>query len=344
LSLCYLAIHEWFAKDLWNRMFGIVALIWGVGSLLGPLIGALFANHRAWRGAFWFFALQAAVLWVMARRLSTDVATKKLAEWPVLRLVVLAAATLVIGQAGLANGPAWSMIAFLAGTTLLYVAARIDRRSRSRLLPVQLLNIRHPLGAGLLMVFALSMATTGFWVYGPLVLKVIFGTNPLISGYILAAEALAWSFATIAVSKAPPAAEVLLIRSGAGIVALGAASFALAVPAGSLAGMVGCALLQGFGFGLCWPSVVHRIVQLADIEDQSLAAAAPSAVQRIGYAAGAAAAGIAANLSGLANGISLRAARAAAFWVFAGFIPILLVALVGSWLFTAKISEPRPAG
>ena len=38
------------------------------------------------------------------------------------------------------------------------------------------------------------------------------------------------------------------------MVALGAAGFALAVPAGLLDGMVLCALLQGFGFGLCWPS------------------------------------------------------------------------------------------
>jgi MFS family permease len=340
LSLCYLAIHEWFAKELWNRMFGIVALIWGVGSLLGPLIGGLFASHRAWRAAFWFFALQAALLWVMAVLwLSAEIPRKKSSHWPVLTLLVLSTATLIIGQAGVANRPVWSSIGFLVGASLLYTAARIDRVSQARLLPVQLLNIRHPLGAGLLMVFALSMATTGFWVYGPLVLKVVFGTNPLISGYILAAEALAWSLATISVSRAPAAAEVALIRSGAGIVAAGAAGFALAVPAGTLGGMVACAILQGFGFGLCWPSVVHRIVRTADLEDSALAAAAPSAIQRIGYAVGAAAAGIAANLSGLGNGISVPAAKAAAFWVFAGFIPILLVALVSSWVFTAKFGE-----
>jgi hypothetical protein len=84
---------------------------------------------------------------------------------------------------------------------------------------------------------------------------------------------------------------------------------------------------------------VHRIVHLADAPEHSLAAAAPSAIQRIGYAVGAAAAGIAGNLSGLAEGISRAAAKAAAFWVFAGFIPILLVALVSAWVFTAKFVE-----
>jgi hypothetical protein len=49
------------------------------------------------------------------------------------------------------------------------------------------------------MVLALSMSTTGFWLYGPLILKILFGTNPVIAGYILAAEGLAWSLATLVV-------------------------------------------------------------------------------------------------------------------------------------------------
>jgi len=338
LSLCYLAIHEWFDQRSWNRLFGVVAFIWGVGSLLGPLIGAIFAGHHAWRGAFWFFALQALVLCMTAMMwLLPEMRPKQaLQNWPVLTLTVLSAATLMISQAGIAKGLWASILGLLLGAALLYVSARIDRTSSARLLPAQLLSIRQPLGAGLLMVFALSMSTTGFWVYGPLVLKIIFGTSPLISGYILAAEALAWSVATIAISRTAADGEKLLIRCGAALVAAGAASFALAVPAGSLTGMVACALLQGGGFGLCWPSVVHRIVRLADSNDQSVAAAAPSAVQRIGYAVGAAAAGIAANLSGLAGGISVAAAKAAAFWVFAGFIPILLAALYCAWTFTSE--------
>lgn len=338
LSLCYLAIHEWFDQRSWNRLFGVVALIWGVGSLLGPLIGAVFAGHHAWRGAFWFFALQAlvacaaAMIWLLPDLRPKPVAQK----WPLPTLSVLTAATLIIGESGVAKGPVPSTLCLLLGAALLYFSARIDGASSARLLPSQLLRVQHPLGAGLIMVFALAMSTTGFWVYGPLVLKTLFGTSPLVAGYILAAEALAWSAATIAIARSNFDAERFLIRFGTALVAAGAAGFALAVPAGSLSGMVVCALLQGGGFGLCWPSVVHRIVRLADSNDQALAAAAPSAVQRIGYAVGAAGAGIAANLSGLAGGVSVVAAKAAAFWVFAAFIPILLGALFCAWIFTAE--------
>src|SRR5260370_39164957 len=66
LSLCYLAIQEWFAQSWWNRLFGIVAMIWGSGSLLGPLIGGISAGLHAWRAAFFAVAAQPAVLWALA--------------------------------------------------------------------------------------------------------------------------------------------------------------------------------------------------------------------------------------------------------------------------------------
>ncbi len=338
LSLCYLAIQEWFPQSWWSRLFGIVALIWGAGSLLGPLIGGIFAGLHAWRMTFFVFALQAAALWIMAAVWLPSRAPPRLMAraWSVLPLIALSAATLLIAESSVAHGIALSALEVSVGAALLYVAARLDRHASSRLFPVRVLDFLHPVGAGLLMVFTLSVATTGFWAYGPLILRILFGTEPLVSGYILAGEAVAWSLATMAVSKAPVVADRWLIRLGAALVAAGAGGFAIAVPAGSLWGMVLCALLQGLGFGLCWPSIVHRMARFSDESERPLAVTSPETMQRIGYAVGAAAVGIAANLSGLADGISIAAAKAAAFWVFAAFIPVLMLALISAWTFTRE--------
>jgi MFS family permease len=342
LSLCYLAIQQWFPQSWWSRMFGIEALIWGAGSLLGPLIGGIFAGLHAWRFTFFSFAIQAAALMVMATVwLPAESPSAKIAKpLPFLPLLVLAIATLFIAESSLATRIATSVLGCSLGAALLYLAARLDRRSHSRLFPVQLLDFRHPVGAGLLMVFALSVATTGFWAYGPLILKILFGTQPIISGYILAIEAVAWSLGTLAVSTAPLTADRWLIRLGATLIALGAGGFAIVVPAGMLAGMVLCALLQGLGFGLCWPSIVHRLARFSNDIERPLAVTSPETMQRIGYAVGAAAVGIAANLSGLAAGISVAAAKSAAFWVFAAFIPVLILALGCAWLFTKEPQTP----
>ena len=240
LSLCYLAILEWFDLAWWSRLFGFVAFIWGAGSLLGPLIGGIFAGLHAWRLTFFVFAGQAAALGCMAalwlpRRAAAPGPAQP--RWSVLPLVVLSAAAMLIAQSSIAGS----------------IAASADR----------------------------------------------------------------W-----------------LIRIGAACVALGAGGFAVAVPAGVLAGLVLCALLQGLGFGLCWPSIVHRLARYSNEAERPQAVSSPDTMQRIGYAVGAAAVGIAANLAGLAAGISVAAAKSAAFWVFASFVPLLIFALISAWLFT----------
>jgi MFS family permease len=341
LSLCYLAVQQWFAQTWWNRLFGIVAVIWGAGSLLGPLIGGIFAALHVWRMTFVVFAVEAAVLWVMAGFwLPAHTPSAQTAKpWAVLPLIVLSAATVLIATSAVTGALLPSIGGTVIGAGLLYGAARLDRRASSRLFPRRLLEFRHPVGAGLAMVFALSAATTGFWAYGPLLLKILFGTEPIVSGYILAGEAVAWSLATVAVSKAPISADRWLIRIGTLAVVLGAGGFALSVPAGALPGIVVCALLQGLGFGLCCPSIVHRLTRFADESERPLAVTSPDTMQRIGYAVGTAAVGIAANLSGLAADMSIAAAKAAAFWVFAAFVPVMILGLLGAWIFTRDAEQ-----
>ena len=343
IALTYVAIQQSFPEHLWGRLFAVVALIWGGGALLGPLIGGVFAHLGAWRLAFWCFTAQAAVVWVIAAwGPAAPWVRGEPAKFPALVVGLLALAALLIAEAGALGESGASIVLAIAGVGVLYFAAWQDRQATVKLLPAQLLDFSHPVGAGLLMVFSLAIATTGFWAYGPLLLKIMFGTEPIISGFILAGEALAWSTATMAVSSAPPSASRLLIRLGAVLVALGVAGFAVAVPAGSFPGMIVCAVLQGVGFGLAWPSIVQLLVRHADPSDQILASAAPGTLQNIGYAVGAAASGIAANAAGLADGIAVAAAQAAGVGVFAGFMPVLAVGLVAAWRFTAM--ETRKGG
>jgi MFS family permease len=335
LTLCYVAVQEWFEPASWGPRFGIVAAIWGIGSLTGPLIGGVFAGLHSWRLAFFVFAAQAALLWILAFGWLPQQASRPgTGPWPIVPLLWLSLAIGTIAESSVAPGIAAAVAGSVCGIGFLYVAADVDRRSGSRLFPARLLDFRHPVGAGLLMVFALSTATTGFWTYGPLLLKTLFGTQPLICGCILAGESVAWSLATLSVARLPVSRDRTLIRMGTVMVALGAGGFALAVPAGGLPAIVFCALLQGCGFGLCWPSIVRRMADLSHEAERPLAVTSPETMQRIGYAVGAAAVGIAANLSGLAAGVSIAAARTAAFWVFAAFVPSLLLALVCAFRFT----------
>ena len=106
--------------------------------------------------------------------------------------------------------------------------------------------------------------------------------------------------------------EPLIMTGGALMIAGGIAGFAYAVPAGSIPAILFCALLQGGGFGIVWPFASRRIIAAAREGERDIAASAFSTLQRMGYAIGAALAGIIANANGFSGGFTREAAASAA--------------------------------
>lgn len=342
LSLSYVAIEKMFPERYWSALMAVVAAIWAGASFGGPLIGGLFAEYASWRAAFWSFAAQAAVLLALGRRLPADRGSASGQSRGDLRsLAWLTAGTLLISWAGTLGGLLAACAAAVAGAAVLWVAAFVDGRSASPLMPRAVVRPWRPAGAGLLMVLGLSLGTCAFWTYGPLILQVGFGVDPLVAGVIMAGEAVAWSLATIFLAGVAGQSDRWPIRVGCLIVAVGAGSLAASVPAGSLSLVAVGVVLQGVGMGLAWPPLVRRIVVLGDPTERDLSAAAPSVVQRIGYAAGAALCGLVANAAGVADGMAPATAIGAAPFVFASAIPALLLAVAAIPRFTgAALRSP----
>jgi hypothetical protein len=87
----------------------------------------------------------------------------------------------------------------LAGRALFF---RLDsRNAAARLFPSRLFDWRTPLGTGMTMVAAFSIATCSFGVYGPLLLTTLHDVPLLTTGYIIAAESISWSILSILVAE-----------------------------------------------------------------------------------------------------------------------------------------------
>ena len=131
------------------------------------------------------------------------------------------------------------------------------------------------------------------------------------------------------------ASEENLIRWGSAIVITGVAVFAWAVPAGWVIVIVLAAAMQGGGFGLCWAFITRRTIAAAQETDRERTAGALPTVQMLGYAIGAAAAGIVANGLGFAsvgdNEVPLAIAETVAVWVFLAFIPLGMGGIFAAW-------------
>ena len=339
VALAFVSVERLFPPRIWPQLFGIMSAVWGVAAFSGPLLGAMVIAVAPWRWAFGIFTLIALVMAAasflvlntpQARTRRDDGA--KPPPFPVLPLGILATAVVLIGLAGIDVALLRSSLlvaAGLAGLALFFFADGL--RPASRLFPSGPFDWRRPVGSGMTMVFAFSVATASFAVYGPLLLTSLHGIPVLTSGYMVAAESIAWSILSILVANAPPRRERPIILVGSLMILGGIAGFAYAVPAGSVPLILACAVLQGGGFGIAWPFVTRVIVASAPPSESTVASSGIPTMQRIGYATGATLCGIVANAAGFSQGLSAATSGMVAAWLFAAFIPLGVVGCVAAW-------------
>ena len=318
-----------FSLRIWPQLFGVITAIWGVGAFSGPLLGALVSEALSWRWAFGVFSIGGLAMAAVCLFLLRGPAARRPEArggpqpFPWMTLLLLTAAVSLIAGASIGIAPLRSGLLLAAGLVGLALFFAMDSlRSASRLFPSRPFAWSSPLGSGLTMVFVFSIATISFTVYGPLILTSLHGIPVLTTGWIIAAESIAWSILSVLVANAPPERERLIIIAGALMITIGVAGFAWAVPSGSIPAILVCAVLQGGGFGIAWPFVTRVIVSSAPNGESTIASSAVPTMQRIGYAVGAALCGIVANASGFSEGLSGDTAGSVAAWLFLAFLPL----------------------
>ncbi len=331
VTLAHVGITRLFAPERWPQLLAVISGVWGVSALTGPLIGGAFATAGWWRGGFWAFALQGlALAAVMPLLLGRARARAEAAEpVPGGRILALSAGVLAVLAAGVQATMLAALPLVAAGLALLAAALLLERRG-NQLFPPRPLDLREPWGAGYVMALSLSVATISFTVYGPLLMETLFGATPLIAGFMIAAESVSWTVAAIVFAGAGARLEPALIRGGALIVTAGIAGMAWTMPRGPVVALLPSAVLLGAGFGMCWAFVMRRVVESVPRGERERAASSLPTMQMLGYALGAAASGIVANLSGLATAAG-GGVEVAAFWVFAAFLPLAALGVVAAW-------------
>jgi MFS family permease len=341
VALAFVSVERLFPRNIWPQLFAIMSAIWGVSAFAGPLLGALASEAISWRSAFGASALIGLAMAVASFAVLRLPAAARSADgvrpfFPIEVLACLALAVILIAIAGLAIEALRSSLLLLAGLAGIGLVFVLDaRRPEARLFPSRPFDWRSPVGPGMTMIATFSIATVSFGLYAPLILTSLHGMTLITTGYIIASESISWSVLSILVANAPQHRERLIITLGAFMIAGGIAGFAYAVPKGALALILVCAILQGGGFGIAWPFVTRIIVAAAQPSERTIASSAVPTMQRLGYAVGAAIAGIIANAGGFSKGLSAETAAGAASWLFVAFLPLALLGCLAGWK-TAK--------
>ncbi|MDP1631288.1 MAG: MFS transporter [Caulobacter sp.] len=332
VALCYVAINSLFPERLWVRVFGAIAGVWGVATLIGPLIGGLFAEGGVWRDAFWFFGAQGVIFmaatFLMLRRTPRDAAEPT--RVPVPQLAVLTLGVTLIAAAGVTGSAYLAGLLGASGLASLVLLLRIDARAGGVLLPLSAGDLTRAAGAGYLMIFGLEAATIAFTVYGPAFVQVLHGASPLVAGYVITAIAAGWTVVAM-LTAGIRNHDGLMIRLGGGLVLAGTAWAVWAVPQGSLLSIVLAMLLMGAGFGASWAFVAKRIVASLPERERPLGSSALPTAQLIGGAFGAAGSSAIAGALGYGAGIDPVDAPVSGLWLFGLFLPVSLVGWLAAW-------------
>ena len=202
MSLAFVSVERLFQRAIWPQLFAIISAIWGVAAFTGPLFGALVAEALSWRWAFGLFSVAGFVMAAASFLVLTGSAAKvdrrgegSAAAVPFIPLGCLAIAVVLIASAGVSielvrSSRASGRLAWSASALFFRLDARLPA---ARLFPSRLFDWRTKVGSGMTMVAAFSVATCSFTIYGPLILTSLHGIPVLTTGYIIAAESIAWS-------------------------------------------------------------------------------------------------------------------------------------------------------
>jgi MFS family permease len=323
-ALAYVLVRSLFAEPLWPRVLGLLASVWSVTVLVGPLIGGIFAGYGYWRGAFFAVAGAGGLLAIGAFMIfpaSTGEDHRDELRFPFFRVVLICAYIAFLSLASVLVHPAVKGALIMAAIGVFVVLLRIDREAVTPLLPSDAFSLRTTTGTALWMVLLLSAAYSPLAIYAPLFLQRLHGVNPLSAGYMVAGASLAWTSAALIVASLTDEWPRRLIVAGPIAMSVGLLGVTALMAPGPVVGLIPAIGLIGIGIGSSWAFIAQRVMSGAKPGEETIAAASVATVQQAGIAFGAATAGLIANVSGLADGLHSDSLRRAAFWV-----PMLFVA------------------
>lgn len=302
-GLGYALINAVLPGSLWTRASGLVSAMWGVGTLVGPAAGGVFAQFGMWR---WAFGMMVVLTLVMAVAVMLVLAPDKGEHGgepiriPVRSLMLLGAAALAVSVAQLPHSLALAFGLLAVGGLLLMVFLRVDRRSTAAVLPP---SAYHPgREKWIYLTLGLLMATTKANLYIPLLGQRLAHLAPVMAGFLGAALSTGWTFSEIAsasVSKARVVTALvitapLVMSAGLAVVAFTRMSHYNPTAVGAIWALA--LLVVGGGVGAGWPHLSAWAMSCVDDPAEGgTAAAAINTVQLIGGAFGAGIAGLVVN-------------------------------------------------
>ena len=344
-ALSFTMVRALFPARLWAPALSIVSAAWGIATLSGPAIGGIFAEHHAWRLAFWSLLAAAPLLLLLVElSLPRDLARPAASRTPMAlaNLAVLVASVLALSWASSQQARPAIVAGGCAALVGLAAFVFLETRSGRRLLPTGGCDPRTPLGAAYAAMLALITGVTTE-IFVPYFMQLLHGLTPLHAGYMSALMSAGWTAASVGGSNLAPVRARQAMTAGPLAMLAGLALLAVLMPGRDAWSVwpigLGLALI-GLGIGLCWPHLGARVFAFAREGERELAAASMTVIIMVSNAIGSAVGGMVTNWAGMIAPGGVAGAQSAAGWLFALFTLAPLLAFLAIRRLLAFGSRP----
>jgi MFS family permease len=322
-AVAYVVVRRTFPEAVWSRTIALMSGSWSMSVLLGPLVGGTFARVGSWRSAFVATTIVAGLLAVSALFILPPATSERRTpapRVPAARVALICAAIACMSSASVVAAPLAKIGLIVLAIASLAAMLRLDRAAPAPLLPSDAFSLCTPTGVGLWLVLLLCVTYSPLQIYVPIFLQHLHGLDPLAAGFVVASASLGWTAASLVAAGASGSWPDRLMVAGPVIMGVGLMAMAVLTPRLESWLLIPAIVVLGIGIGQCWPFVAQRVMSGAKPGDEMIAASSVPTVQQMGFALGAALAGLAANASGLSAGIADTDMGRAAFWVPAVFV------------------------
>ncbi|MBF6203802.1 MFS transporter [Streptomyces gardneri] len=341
-GLGFAAVYVALPQSLWVRGTALISAMFGVGTIVGPAMGGLFAQVGLWRAAFVVLAVVGVAAAGSAPRVlpkSDDRQTP--APVPIVSLALVVGAATAVSVAGVVSGVAVMTLALAVAVASVLVFLAWERRAGQRILPVATYRSGSPLRWVYLTIVVLS-AGVGVEMFLPLFGQRLAGLPPVVAGFFGAALSLAWPVSQMLVASVQQEATIRRLRvAGPLLLATGFLGLALLqrshVSLPMILAWLPLLFLAGAGIGIAWPHLsVAAMTSAPDPEEGQKAAAAIATILTMSTAFGAAVAGLLVNLGGSSLVDSAR-------YLLVGFTAIAALGILTALRVnhTTHIPDPR---
>ena len=329
-GLSFAVINAVLPRYLWSRASAMASATWGVGALLGPALGGIFAQFGAWRWAFGGLAMLSVVMAVLVPGvLSADECQPESGRVgtriPVPSIVLLGAAALAVSMASVPKNTVATGGLLIVGAALVGMFLVVDRRMDTAVLPASVFGFG-PL-KWVYLTLGLLVAATKVDLYVPLFGQRLAHLGPIVAGLLGAALSIGWTISGLGSGSLNKARSIVGVVIAAPLVmAIGLAMAGVShVQGAPVSVVIVCAtalLAVGIGIGAAYPHLSSWA--MSDVDDPAEGSAAATAINSVQLIFGAFGAG----LAGVVVNISDGGGVAAAHWAFGLFALLALTACV----------------